>query len=134
MEADLMPTRNDENTGSTQNELHPHDDAGRRHPFEPGPTGPAPATELRGDPGSDDAGGGAESGGAAGVITGAAIAGPVGAAIGGIAGTAAGAAGETVDEPVTPPVREPKPASGHVIEVEPGGGSSVAGEQHEDAV
>ena len=127
-----MPTRDETNTGSTQNELHPHDDPGRRHPFEPGPTGPAPATELRGDPGSDDTGGGAESGGAAGVVAGAAIAGPVGAAIGGVAGTAAGAAAESVDEPATPPEREPKQPEGHAIRVGSGDRGRVDDEQQED--
>jgi hypothetical protein len=75
---------------------------GEREPYVAGPTGPAPlASELRGDPGSEDDRA-AEGGTAAGVVGGAAVGGPVGAIVGGAIGATIGSAADDdaeVDDP-----------------------------------
>jgi hypothetical protein len=63
-----------------------------------GPTGPAPTTELRGDPEASDPEAGVTGGAAGGAIVGTAVAGPLGGMVGAAVGSAVGGAGEATDD------------------------------------
>jgi hypothetical protein len=73
----------------------------------PGPVGPGPATELRGDPEETDAGARSAEGAAGGAIVGTALGGPVGGVVGAAAGAAAAGAAEKADDDEAPAADRP---------------------------